>query len=87
MELSQCYVLARIRGEFGREEWIHLHVWFESLHSSCETTTTLLTDYIPIKNRKFKVCGKKENVGHWDLLLSVILKLRKKYSKERKLER
>ena len=26
MELSQYYVLARMRGEFGREEWIHLFV-------------------------------------------------------------
>ena len=26
MELSQCYVLARMGGELGREEWIHLLV-------------------------------------------------------------
>ena len=26
MELSQCYVLARMRGEFGWEERIHFHV-------------------------------------------------------------
>ena len=26
MELSQCYVLARMQGEFTREDWIQLHV-------------------------------------------------------------
>ena len=64
MELSQCYVLARMQGEFGREGWIHFYLLPESLHCSCETTTTLLIGYTPIKNRRFKVWGKKENVGH-----------------------
>ena len=32
----------------------------ESLHSSPETTTTLLISYTPIQNKKFKVWGKKQ---------------------------
>ena len=36
-------------------------IWMaESLHCSPETTTTLLDDYIPIQNKKFKVWGKKK---------------------------
>jgi len=31
----------------------------ESLHCSPETTTTLKIGYTPIKNKKFKVWGKK----------------------------
>ena len=32
----------------------------ESLHCSPETTTTLLTDYIPIQNKKLEVRRKKK---------------------------
>ena len=38
----------------------------ESLRCSPETTTTLLTDYIPIQNKKLEV-GRKKKKSNWDI--------------------
>ena len=45
---AQCFVAAWIGGEFGGE-WIHVYVWL-----SPSETITLLIDYPPIQNKKFK---------------------------------
>ena len=37
----------------------------ESFQCSPETTTTLLFSYIPMQNKKFKVCGKKTKQLKW----------------------
>ena len=44
----QCNVAVWIGGEFGGE-WIHVYVWL-----SPSETITLLIDYPPIQNKKFK---------------------------------
>ena len=50
---AQCYVAARMRGEFGGE-WIHVCV-AEPLCCPPETMTTLLIGYVPMQNKKFKI--------------------------------
>ena len=50
---AQCYVAARMEGEFGGEyTWLCMA---ESLHYSPEILTTLLISYNPIQNKMF-VC-------------------------------
>ena len=50
---AQCYVAARMEGEFGGEyTWLCMA---ESLHYSPEILTTLLISYTPIQNKMF-VC-------------------------------
>ena len=54
----QCYMAVWMGGEFG-EEWIHVYAWLTyTLHCSPETIRTLLTGYIPMQNKKFKVWKK-----------------------------
>ena len=50
---AQCYVAAWVGGEFGGE-WMCEYVWLSLFYCPPETKRTLLTDYTPIQNKKFK---------------------------------
>ena len=55
---AQCYVPVEMGGGFEGKDTRTCMA--ESLRCSTETTTTLLTGYTPIQNKKFKV---KKNVN------------------------